>query len=218
MEHDIACPSASRLSTASPSGSPTDATASSASPTSRRALLAGVGAIGAVGAASLLPTTASAAVLPTAEDTELLAAAKRFELAVYELYKVAAANRDGEELELFETIAKNHEAYAEGIASLTGVAADEMNQDIFDSLGPAFSASSTREVALAAYDLESRAIATHTQLLGTYENIDAVELTGAIVTGEARHAALMAHVAGLGSDLDAMLVNTASAADLSGDA
>jgi hypothetical protein len=64
-------------------------------------------------------------------------------------------------------------------------------------------------VATAGYDLESAAVATHTELLGRLTNADAAKLIASVLAMEARHCAVLADLSGRGDDLDVLLVNTA---------
>ena len=61
-------------------------------------------------------------------------------------------------------------------------------------------------------------MATHTELLATYESIDAIELTASIITTESRQAVVFTSLAGLASNLDEMLSNSAAPLELSGGA
>ena len=64
-------------------------------------------------------------------------------------------------------------------------------------------------VAAAGHDLESTLVATHTELLGLLEGIDGPTSSASIVIVEARHCAVLADMAGLGDDIDALFVNDA---------
>ena len=86
------------------------------------------------------------------------------------------------------------------------------------SCPPSFQVDSLRALAPVAYDVEQQAVATHTAILEQLENTDALALTASIITAEARHAAILADAAGLGEDIDALLVNDAQPLDLTGGA
>ena len=60
-----------------------------------------------------------------------------------------------------------------------------------------------------AYDLESTAVATHTELLGQLEGIDGAETVASILIVEARMRTVLADLAGHGDDLDALFVDDA---------
>ena len=64
-------------------------------------------------------------------------------------------------------------------------------------------------MATAGYDLESAAVATHTEVLGRLANGDAAKLIASMLAMEARHCAVLADMSGRGDDLNVLLVNTA---------
>jgi hypothetical protein len=184
-----------------------------ASPTRRHLLGASVlGAALAVAAgrtvsASSSPATSANGSGLTDDDVELLRFAIGLELAARDLYDAAIAA--GADPGLLEVMSEQHEAYAQGIAGLTGLSASERNDEVFDALSGDFETSDLTAVATAAYDLESAAAATHGELLGLLESVDAAKLVASIAAVEARHCTVLADVSGNGDDLDALLVNTA---------
>jgi rubrerythrin len=186
----------------------------------RRSLIGAAGAAGLVGAAAALlggaPAAAAAPNKPTSADKEALAAALALELTARDLYREAATALNGDAATLAGVVAENHEAYASSISGATGFSADQRNDDIFDALQPAFSVSDDQEFARAARDLENTAVATHTALLGSYESLDAIELTVSIIATEARQAAVFVSMAGFASNLDDMLTNPVPALELTG--
>ena len=190
----------------------------------RRSLL---GAAGLVGAASLVG--ASVAVLsgqsaaaapdrPTDADRAALTEALRLELAAAALYELAAAELSDGAATVAAVMAEQHEAYANAISGAIGSSSTGPNADVVSALSEAFTTSDAQAFGNAARSLENTAVATHTALLGTYDSIDAVELTASIITVESRHATVLTSLAGFASNLDEMLGNTADALDLTGGA
>lgn len=179
-----------------------------------------IGAAGLVGAAAIVRSSAASAapVTPTDADRAGLAAAVGLELAARDLYRMAAAQLGGTDAEVASVVAENHEAYAQTLAAAIGSAASQHNNDVFDSMSAGFDTSSGADFAAAARDLENAAVATHTELLGGYESVSAIELTASIVAVEARHATVFTSMAGFASNLDDLLGSDAAALDLTGDA
>jgi hypothetical protein len=89
------------------------------------------------------------------------------------------------------------------------VPADSRNDEVFDALEADFAVSDVTAVAQAAYDLESVAVATHTELLGLLEGVDGAKLVASVLAVEARHCTVLADLSGNGDDLDALLDNSA---------
>lgn len=188
----------------------------------RRSLIGAAGAAGLVGAAAAFlggaPAAAAAPDTPTSGDTSALGAALALELTARDLYREAAGSLSGDAAVLAGVVAENHQAYASSISGATGLSADQRNDDIFDALQAAFAVSDDQDFARAARDLENTAVATHTALLGSYESIDAIELTASIIATESRHAAVFVSMAGFASNLDDMLTNPLPALELTGGA
>jgi hypothetical protein len=182
--------------------------------------LVGAGVIGAGlallaqqrAAATTDTTTTAPPDRPTADDTALLAFAQTVELAATDLYRSAVdAGADTAE-GLFAQLAENHQAAAQSISGLIGAGAPQVaNAGLVTALGGGFASSDTSAVAVAAYDLEQAAVATHTEVVGTLAGTDGSKLVASIIVTEARHAAVLADVAGLGDDLAALLDNDAEA-------
>jgi hypothetical protein len=143
----------------------------------------------------------------SADDLALLASVQSLELSARDLY--AAATAAGADDPVFGVLADQHQAYAQGIAAFTGVSADTRDDVLYDELEPAFAVPDQIAVAMAGYDLESAAVATHTELLGRLASGDAAEVIASVLAMEARHCAVLADLSGRGDDLDALLVNTA---------
>lgn len=141
----------------------------------------------------------------TAAELDLLRFAQRLELTARDLYDAAmAAGATGA---VWEAMSEQHEAYAQSIAGLTGLSADSRNDEVYDALVGSFSSSAAAE---AAYDLESAAAATHIEVLGLLTHRPASQLVASIIAAESRHCVVLADLTGRGTDLTALLVNTAS--------
>jgi hypothetical protein len=173
----------------------------------RRGLLGASLAGTALSLFAVRSTSASTGERVSASDLAALLFAQSLELAARDLYQAAGAA--GADDPLFGALADQHEAYAQGIAAFIGEPADTRNDGVYDELESAFAASDRTAVATAAYDLESAVVATHTELLGRLENVDAAKLVASMLAMEARHCAVLADVSGRGDDLNILLVNTA---------
>jgi hypothetical protein len=152
-------------------------------------------------------TSASTGERVNAADLELLLYAQSLELAARDLY--AAAITAGSDDPMFGVLADQHEAYAQGIASFIGEPANTRDDAVYDEREAAFTAFDRAAVATAGYDLESAAVATHTELLARLENGDGAKVIASMLAMEARHCVVLADMSGRGDDLDALLVNTA---------
>lgn len=191
---------------------------------SRRRLI-GAGVAGVVG--SLLPvlagragattppdqatTTTAPPRQPLDGDRRLLGVAQRLELAAVALYDEALRGRqlDGEPRGVIAGIREAHEAYAQSLSAILGKAAPDIaEQAIVDELGGAF-AGPVGAMLEAAAALENALVATHTELVGTLEGTDGTSLVASILVVEARHATVLADMAGV-TDLDQLLVNEAA--------
>ena len=173
----------------------------------RRGLLGASLAGTALSLFAVRSTSASTGERVSASDLAALLFAQSLELAARDLYQAAGAA--GADDPLFGALADQHEAYAQGIAAFIGEPANTRNDGVYDELESAFAASDRTAVATAAYDLESAVVATHTELLGRLENVDAAKLVASMLAMEARHCAVLADVSGRGDDLNILLVNTA---------
>jgi len=140
-------------------------------------------------------------------DLALLLFAQSLELAARDLY--AAAGTAGADDPLFGVLSDQHEAFAQGIASFVGEPADTRDDAVYDERESAFATSDRTAVATAGYDLESAAVATHTELLGRLENVDGAKMIASTLAMEARHCVVLADMSGRGDDLNVLLVNTA---------
>ncbi|MBA3286829.1 MAG: ferritin-like domain-containing protein [Acidimicrobiia bacterium] len=156
------------------------------------------------------PVTAEPEAQPTAEDAGLLAAAREAELASRDLYQLAidagAGGGDG----TMEALRDDHAAYADVLSGLIGRdATQSRDEELFESLSAGFDSDDTAGVAAAAYDMESTLVATHSALLGQLKGRNGAKTIASILMVEARHCVVLADVAGLGDDLDALFVNDA---------
>jgi hypothetical protein len=171
---------------------------------SRRALI-GAGAIGAALALTgTRPAAASGTPGLSESDLELVGFAIGLELAARDLYKAAiAAGATGS---IWQVLVDQHASYAELLAGISGISANQRNDDVYDSLVGGFETGT----AQAGHDLENTAAATHFELLGTVVDLNAVSGIASIAAMESRHATVLAELAGLGDDLDALFLNDAT--------
>jgi len=172
---------------------------------SRRSFIGAVSAAGLAGAAALaVARPASAAPYTTTEeDRVLLDQAMRLELTARDLYLEALDAGVGDDIsQVVETLSANHAAYAQAIAASTGAPAEGRNEALFAEFSSEFATSDTDTFATAAWNLENSLVATHTELLSSYESLDAVSLTGSILIVEARQATVLADIGGFSDDLD----------------
>ena len=63
----------------------------------------------------------------------------------------------------------------------------------------------------SAFDLENVAAATHVELLGRVVDVNSAAAMASIAAMESRHATVLAGIAGMGDDFDALFLNTATA-------
>ena len=153
-------------------------------------------------------TTTLPPARPTEADVPLLQFAESFELTARDLYQ--AAIDAGAEDEVLTAIRDNHQAYASIIKGMLGTAGALSRSDaVYDQFEADFATADVPTLAVAAYDLESTAVATHTELLRELEGIDGAHLIASILVVEARQAAVLADLGGRGDDFDAMFENDA---------
>jgi len=181
----------------------------------RRSLLGAAGLAGLLGTAvAAVGSTAAAASAdrPTDADRDNLEAALSLELAAVELYRLAADELAGETADIATLMANQHRAYADSISGGIGVSsAGAANADVVDQQSAAFSTSDPQAFGEAGRTLENIAVATHTELLGSYGSVNAISLTASIITAESRHATVLTSLAGFAANLDEMLGNSAAA-------
>ena len=167
----------------------------------RRKLLAG-------GTAALALTMVgnrrvSAAGLSSA-DLDLLKFAQGLELALRDLYDEALDVDQGSAA--WTAMSDSHESFAQAIAGLSGLSANERNEAVFAEYRDAMRGA---DRAKTAYDLESAAAATHIDLIGKLSDSGAAEVVASIASAESRHCVVLADVLGSGNDLGMTLVNSA---------
>lgn len=159
-----------------------------------------------------MPTTLPAGLpaKPSEADAGLLAFAQTAELAVHDLYAVAAgvSGFSDEQRAMLRLFGANHLAYAQAIGGAIGkVASNTRNEAIF-TRSRADMFSPVRAMAVLQ-DLENTLASTHTDLVGRLETVAAAELAASIAMVEARHAATIALLRGDGG-IDEALANGAS--------
>ena len=193
-------------------------------PTRRRVLAAGLAgtALGLIGgrAASATtppteePETTPPPAQPTPGDLELLAFAETIELAARDLYQASIdAGVDDETIALLRD---NHEAYADVLSGILGInAPGRPDVRLFDELESSFAVGNVTAAAEAGYALESRLVATYTDMLRSLEGTDGAEMVASILVVEARNCTVLADLAGNGADLDALFVNDAAPLEVS---
>lgn len=154
------------------------------------------------------PTTTAPPKRPTDADIPLLQFAQAVELAARDLYQSAIdAGIDDATVVAMRT---NHQAYAWIIKGILGVQGDVAHADaVFEQFEADFATNDLASLATAAYELESTAVATHTQLLRELRGFDGAALLASILVIEARQATVLADIAGLGGDFDALFENDA---------
>lgn len=195
----------------------------SAAPTSsRRQLIAALGAAGLAGAAAVAvarPAAAAPPSSPTEDDVAVLGQAMAAELTAASLYQVAIdAGLDADTAELADVFRANHTAYADQIAGAAGLSANARNEELFDQFESDFDTSDVTTFATTANAMENTLAETHTGLFNGYDSIDARTLTSSIVVVEARMATVLADLADLAGDLDALFEPDAEALALEGGA
>jgi len=151
---------------------------------------------------------------PTADDIPLLAFAQSFELTLRDLYDeaIGAGVAEGDAGPVFSTLRENHEEYGNVLAGIIGTDAPQRRDDaIFDQFVSGFQNADVVGVASAAYDVESTAVATHNELIGQLTGVDAAATLAALLVIESRHCTVLAHLAGNGEDMAALIENAATA-------
>lgn len=144
-------------------------------------------------------TTTAPPKRPTDEDVGLLAFAQSLELTIRNLYDVAIdlGAFDGPSLEAVKAIREAHEAYAQSLSGLLGrLAPNAAIDELFTAMLADFSGTA-EEVATAAQALENTAVATHIDVVGALVGIDGSALIASMIIVEARHATVLATVAGV---------------------
>jgi hypothetical protein len=174
---------------------------------SRRALL-GAGVIGAVLAVAGSRPASATTIGLSERDSALVGFAISLELTARDLYDAAIDAGAGGQV--WNVMREQHESYAQRLAGIAGVSSDTRNDEVFDALVDSFRGATSA----AAFELENVAAATHTELLGVVTDEKAAKAMAAIIAIESRHATVLAGLAGLGDDFDALFLNTATALSL----
>lgn len=161
-------------------------------------------------ASSAAPTTTAPPLQPTADDIPLLQFAHAFELAARDLYQAALDAAGDEQDETLLAMRENHQANADVLKGLLGTQGDQTADDgLVRDWESDFTSGDVATVAAAGAELESTAVATHTELVRQLQGIDGAHLLASIIVVEARQAAVLTDLAGNGDDLDAMFENDA---------
>lgn len=169
----------------------------------RRALL-GAGVIGAALAiAGSKPAAATTSGL-SESDLANLGFAISLELAARDLYDAAIAAGAGGQV--WTVMREQHESSAQLLAGISGISASTRDDAAFAALESGFRGATSR----AAYDLENLAAATHFGLLAAVDDTNAAGAIASIAAMESRQAVVMAALAGLDDDFDALFLNTAT--------
>lgn len=155
-------------------------------------------------------TTTAPPRRPTDDDVTLLGFAQSLELAAVELYDQALGGGSvDDQTSLLTTLREAHQAYAHVLGGFLGTKADGVaSAEVSEQFGEGFGGS-LDDVVAAAYDLETTAVATHTELIGMLEGTEGAALLASVLVAEARHATVLADLAG--ADLDAQLTSDATA-------
>lgn len=170
----------------------------------RRALLGA----GVVGAALALAGSRPAAAQSSggglsADDSALVSAAVGVELAARDLYDEAIAAGAGDDL--WQVLREQHESYGQRLSGIAGISANTRDDAVFDALQSSFA---TSDPAVAAFELESAAAATHLELLRRVTDTNSAGAIASIAAMESRHAAITGRLAGQPDD--SLFTNAAS--------
>lgn len=161
---------------------------------------------------SAAPTTTAAPERPTDEDVSLLAFAQGAELAARDLYTAAVESEVSDDTGVLLAARFNHQAAADALsAEIGGAAPQRADQTIVDQHLDAFASGDLDQVVGAAFELENTLVATHTELTGVLQNLDAISNVAAIAIAEAQMAAVLADLAGNGDDPAAVFDNSSDA-------
>jgi hypothetical protein len=154
----------------------------------------------------------SATTPPSTADVALLAFGNGAELAARDLYAVAAGLSafSDEEKTVLVGFHDHHRAAAQALAGLVGSDAPNVREDaVYNAFRSRLEGSDKSAIYDALRELENTLVATHTSLVGTLDGTAGSALVASIITTQARHAAILALVAGRA--LNDALVNSATA-------
>jgi len=157
--------------------------------------------------AAATTTTSAPPKRPTDDDVSLLGFAQSVEIAAFRLYEQALANDgfDDNDRAVLATIHDAHQAYASSLSGFLGRQAPNEVNPVYDDVKSSFTGDRS-SVLDAAYQLESTAVATHTDILKQLQGTDGAGLLASILIVEARHGTVIAYLNG-STDLDELLVD-----------
>jgi Ferritin-like domain len=154
------------------------------------------------------PQTTSAPSRPTPSDLVLLQFSMSMEMSARDLYQTSLDA--GSDDPLVSVLRNNHRSYVDILRAILGTSAvDRRNEQLYDEFVTGFEQTDLVALAETAYDLESTAVATNTELLRSIQNIDAARRIASIIVVEAQSCTVLADAGGRGDDLDALFVNDA---------
>ncbi len=154
------------------------------------------------------PETTSAPSRPTPSDLVLLQFSMSMEMSARDLYQTSLDA--GADDPLVAVLRNNHRGYVDILRAILGTSAvNRRNEQLYEEFVSSFEQTDLVALAETAYDLESTAVATNTELLRSMQNVDAARRIASIIVVEAQSCTVLADAAGLGDDLDALFVNDA---------
>ena len=121
------------------------------------------------------------------------------ELTVRDLYQLALDLKAFDEttLAVVKAIGEAHGAYAQSISGLIGrTAPNSQITPLYSQLKASFTGDA-QSVATAARQLENAVVATHSEIIGKLAGVDGSALIASMVVIEARHATVLARIAGV---------------------
>lgn len=148
---------------------------------------------------------------PTTADEPVIAAAVLAERAVTDLYDTLLGNGalSNDMRSVAGLFRDHHRAAAEVLVALIGTAAPRGRNDfVYDSYAGAMRGSNMSTISGVLRGIENTLVATHLSLIEQLEGTMGANKIAAILTVEARHAAVLATLDG--APLDAALVNDAA--------
>jgi hypothetical protein len=144
-------------------------------------------------------TRPSALTPPTTADESLLAFANAAEFAARDLY-AAAANMPmfgKEESAMLVGFHDHHRAAAQAFAGLVGSAAtNEPSTTVYNAFRNRLTGDDKNAIFTVLRELENTLVSTHTALVGVLEGTAGIALVASVLTIQARHAVVLAQLAG----------------------
>jgi FlaG/FlaF family flagellin (archaellin) len=144
-------------------------------------------------------TTTAAPQRPTAEDAGGLGFLQQLEAAITRMYDQVLESDALDETArgVFTTIREAHQGYGQAVGAMLGQDAPSASEvPTFQEFEVDGTGRSVAELAERAYTAEATALATHLDMIGRVEATDGARMLGAIATIQARHCAVLAHLAG----------------------